>query len=125
MHIGRQYDDDYNAIIPDDCFTCGMGLYVSLPYGYGDELLVLEVVDLGGQKLGKGREDYCFLVAPDMLSPIKARKRREEGQTDISGLNDPKSRGMRSLWEIEESALGCRVTEHEAARSGLFYHEVV
>ena len=119
VHAGRLYDDDFNMIIPDDCFTCGMGLYASLYFG--DRLLVFEMVNLDGQKLGKGLEDYCFIAAPDMLSPIKAEARRANGENDENAINSARLNDMRRLWEIEEQ-IGCRVLDHEAVRSGLFYH---
>jgi len=123
IDIGRLFDNENEVIVPDDCFTCGMGLYASVSYGDDENLLVLEMVNLKGQKLGKGLEDYCFLVSIDFVAGIKAKKRRNEGISDPAAVLAAKLSDMRSLWEIEEDVLGGRLLDNKEARGALFYHE--
>ena len=127
MDVGRLYlNDTGEVVVPDDCFTCGLGLYASFNYHNDNgttRLFVLEMINLDGQKLGKGLEDYCLLFTNDMMANMKAKQRRDTGTTDPEAFSEARLNDMNRLWELEENVFGGRLLDNEQIIAGLYFHD--
>jgi len=129
IDVAVNFTGNSPVFAPMCAFTCGMGLYAymrRLPFIPSqplkeNEAIVMEIIDLEGDKLGKGLSDYCFIATPDILAQMKAKKCLENG-TDENCLESIKLTDARTLSDIE-SALGGSVLNHPQAMASLYYHD--
>ena len=127
IDVGRPFLNDAGEIIvPDDCFIFGSGMYASC-YCYNDgvapELVVFDMLNLDGRKLGKGLEDYCFLFTCNDMANWKAQKRRDKGEADPDAIGKARLIDMKTLDRMEARALGGSLFNNEKALAGLYYHD--
>ena len=128
IDVARPFLDDAGEIVvPDDCFFHGYGIYASY-YRYIDgdvpELVVLQMVNLDGRKLGKGLEDYCFLNKSNDMAKSRAKQRRENGKVDPHLISIINHTAMMPIGTFEELFLeGSSLFEDEKALAWLYYHD--
>ena len=125
-----KFSDNSTVFVPIDVFVCGMGLYVysrRLPFVPSQPLtennsVIMEIIDLESNSLGKGCHDYCFVATSDIVARMKAEKRKNDGLSNKNGLSSINLNDARTLNDVE-AVLGCSVLEHPSALAALYYHD--